>query len=157
MHTRLIVKIAAVSACLAIGLAVGGCRKSRGWQSLDSATRVRWLTMAILDYEQTNGRYPDSLENLRSLYGAGKGSHDVQSTYRALDVRKRGVPRNLDELLVNPLTGDSPGYEYVKPTDPTKEEPMVYQLRKGKRAEDLAIGYSNGSVRRADYRREESD
>jgi len=113
---------------------------------------VKWFARAILYYEETNGRYPDSLENLRSLYGAGKGSRGLQLSYQLVQVNKSSVPKNFDELLVNPLTGDDPGYEYVKPTDPTKEEPMVYQLRKGKRDEEIAIGYSTASVRRADYR-----
>lgn len=157
MHTRLIVKIAAVSACLAIGLAVGGCRRFKAARSIDTGARLAWFASAILDYEQTKGRYPDSLESLRSLYGAGRGSRQLQLAYGMLDVRTGSVPRNFDELLVNPLTGDNPGYEYVKPTDPIKEEPMIYQLRNGKRDEEIRICYSTGSVRRADHRQQESD
>ena len=52
--------------------------------------------------------------------------------------------------IKNPLTGDNPGYEYVKPPEvPESSEKTVvlYQLRGGKRDETLKLGYLDGTVR----------
>jgi len=60
-----------------------------------------------------------------------------------------GGPADLAELLVNPVTGDNPGYEYVKPEEnsPLSQLIIVYQLRNGKRDLTLPVGYGDGSVR----------
>ena len=55
----------------------------------------------------------------------------------------------------NPLTGDTPGYEYVAPTEfnesgypvDTENTVVIYQLRNGQRDTSLPVGYANGSVR----------
>ena len=50
--------------------------------------------------------------------------------------------------MLNPLTGDNPGYEYVKPTQPPgfPTEIMLYQLRNGVRDLDFSVGLTNTSV-----------
>ena len=55
----------------------------------------------------------------------------------------------LGMLMVNPVTGDDPGYEYVKPEEeaPLSETVWIYQLRDGARDMSLAKGYADGSVR----------
>ena len=75
--------------------------------------------------------------------------------------KKQQWPNGLDELLPlldnnhavfdNPLTGDNPGYEYVKPSAPLEEikdaETIVlYQLRNGQRDRKLAVAYLDGQV-----------
>jgi len=54
--------------------------------------------------------------------------------------------------MKNPLTGDDPGYLYVKPPAGVLESSLVqrvvmlYQLRDGQKAEDLPVGYAAGST-----------
>lgn len=60
---------------------------------------------------------------------------------------------NFAKFMKNPLTGDSPGYEYVKPNidlpEPQFQKTAVlYQLRNGKRAEDLPVGFADGGIQR---------
>ena len=45
------------------------------------------------------------------------------------------------------MTGDNPGYEYVKPADNSADAVILYQLRGGKRDLSLAVAYADGSVR----------
>ena len=74
---------------------------------------------------------------------------------------KQQWPDGLDELLPalennravfeNPVTGDNPGYEYVKPSGSLEEiksaETIVlYQLRNGQRDASLAAAYLDGQV-----------
>ncbi len=56
---------------------------------------------------------------------------------------------SLAALMKKPLTGDDPGYEYVKPADGAPAETTVirYQLRDGKRDESLPKYYLSGVVR----------
>ena len=56
----------------------------------------------------------------------------------------------LAPMLKNPITGDDPGYEFVKPTEaePGADTPLLYQLRGGQRDESLGIGYADASVRK---------
>ena len=58
------------------------------------------------------------------------------------------------KLMKNPLTGDDPGYEYVRPkgrhSDPgfhASQQVILYQLRGGNRDTSLKVGYADGSVR----------
>ena len=87
----------------------------------------------------------------------------MRQVYIAFDnykVTKNGnCPENLDELLVpyldgdknvfvNPVTGDYPGYEYVKPEpDASPNTVILYQLRDGERDVELEVLYYDGSVR----------
>ena len=55
--------------------------------------------------------------------------------------------------MKNPLTGDDPGYEYVKPngnandSDFDSQQVILYQLRAGAQDDSLKVGYADGSVR----------
>jgi hypothetical protein len=65
------------------------------------------------------------------------------------DVIPIGNGKDFATLTKNPLTGDSPGYEYVKPpegTKPSEHVVILYQLRAGKRDSSLSVGYANGAV-----------
>ena len=74
---------------------------------------------------------------------------------------KEQWPDGLDELLPllennqavfhNPLTGDKPGYEYVKPSGlleeiKSAETIVLYQLRNGQRDRKLAVAFLDGQV-----------
>ncbi len=62
-----------------------------------------------------------------------------------------GHGKDYAKLTANPLTGDNPGYEYVKPKDdaPSATTVVLYQLRGGKRDETLKVAFKDGSVRDA--------
>ena len=55
------------------------------------------------------------------------------------------------ELITNPVTGDNPGYEYVKPAghpsdqDFDHHQVILRQLNGGQRDPNLEVGYSDGS------------
>jgi hypothetical protein len=57
------------------------------------------------------------------------------------------------KLMKNPLTGDDPGYEYVKPKGNLNDkrfdsqQVILYQLRGGKRDTSIKVGYADASVR----------
>ena len=55
-----------------------------------------------------------------------------------------------DRIIRNPLTGDDPGYEYVKPVIRDESIAVMYQLRDGKRDMSLSLGYMDASVREPD-------
>lgn len=93
--------------------------------------RLRAILRAIVEFRQANdGNWPDDLEQVRKYVKGNFGG----------------------ELMTNPVTGDDPGYEYVKPQPDSdgNVEPrtiILYQLRGGSRVEDpdeLAVGYANG-------------
>ena len=95
-----------------------------------SRNNMQMLVLAALNYETSNGAWPESLEDLREF-----------------------TP-DFDNVVTNPVTMDNPGYEYVKPV---VDEDMVlydtiilYQLRNGVRDTSLAVGYADGSVRGGD-------
>ena len=77
-------------------------------------------------YHSQNGAWPETLDDLNPY-----------------------LEGSLAALMVNPVTGDNPGYEYVKPEDdePSPEVVWIYQLRNGSRDMSLPMGYADGSVR----------
>ena len=81
---------------------------------------------AVVIYHLARNKWPESLNDTKEY----------------LDDKK------LAELLKNPLTGDNPGYEYVKPTvaRPDPKTILVYQLRDGKRDMSLPVVYTNGKM-----------
>ncbi len=77
--------------------------------------------------------------------------------------RKGQWPPDLSTLLTyapdltitdpNPNTGNSPPYEYVRPTEYRSygnPDIVFYQLREGERALDLHVAYADGAVSRPD-------
>jgi hypothetical protein len=83
-------------ACLALNLA--GCGPSKK----EKATRERISEFygAFRSYQEEHGDWPEKLEDLRPHID------------------------NWDEFIVNPITGDNPGYEYTQPpanADPNEE------------------------------------
>src|SRR4051812_9906389 len=75
--------------CLAI-VALSGClgdatrRADEAKRRMESTARMRWLADAVKEHQETRGKYPDSLEELRPLFGAKKGSERLQKTFETV-------------------------------------------------------------------------
>ena len=105
-----------------------------------SLNQMQALIVALNSYAEDNrGQYPARLEDLGS------------SSY----------VKDLDKLLINPLTGQSPGYIYVKPSvtfntlvkeKRTAKTPILYEAREGRINPRGLIGYVSGHVERSDLR-----
>lgn len=96
-------------------------------QRVSSSNNIKQLTLALLQFHEDQQKWPDHLNELIPIHG---------NTL----------------VLSNPITGEEPGYDYVKPTiapdDPQASTTVViYQLRHGKRDTELEVGYLDGSVK----------
>jgi hypothetical protein len=94
---------------------------------VSSRNNMKHIVLALLEHYEDKEQWPDGLDELLPLL------------------------ENNQAVLHNPLTGDKPGYEYVKPSGPLEEikaaETIVlYQLRNGKRDPNLAVAYLDGQV-----------
>jgi hypothetical protein len=130
------VKRRAVNICLTIALLLIAvlfvsplCSKARPRHyKAQTELRMRNLLWAILEYHEANGnQWPDELDFVEEYLGGFE----------------------LREMIHNSITGDIPGFEYVKPTgnsDPATTV-ILYQLRDGRRDTSLSVGYADGSVR----------
>lgn len=115
-------------------VALAGCIRSpisdarQAAQRVSSSNNIKRLTLALVQFHEDQQQWPDQLtEVLPFLNG------DTM-------------------VLSNPITGEEPGYDYVKPTiapeDPQSSTTVViYQLRHGKRDTELEVGYLDGSVK----------
>jgi hypothetical protein len=63
-------------------------------------------------------------------------------------VKKDLTDTDFEERMINPVTGDNPGFEYVKPSADAnpKITVVLYQLRDGLRATDLRVGFGDGHL-----------
>ena len=98
-------------------------KKAKSWNQMKAL-----ITGIILYRDSNDNEWPEELAQARELL---EGDH--------LD---------FDELMHNPVTGDNPGYEYVKPppdADP-KTTVILYQLREGRRDTTLRVGFADGHV-----------
>jgi hypothetical protein len=108
--------------------ALVGC----GNKAEDSRQNMHKLQLAMIEYATNHdGIWPDRLVQIED---------------------KVGGEAALAKLLTNPLTGDNPGYEYVKPQGKDNDagfgsQVVLYQIRGGKRDTTLQVGYADGSVR----------
>lgn len=96
-------------------------------QRLGSRNNMKHITLALLQHYKEKQQWPDGLDELLPFL------------------------ENNETVFENPLTGDNPGYEYVKPSAPLEEikatETIVlYQLRNGQRDASLAAAYLDGQV-----------
>ena len=92
---------------------------------LKSSNQMKELILAVRNYEDTNGYWPEELSDVKSL-----------------------TDTDFEVLMVNPITEENPGYEYVKPTDDANPATTVilYPLRGGERDTSLKVGYADGRV-----------
>lgn len=121
-----------------VALAVSGCSDAR--QEMASGNNLKELSCAIIKYHADNKSWPDSLGDVKPLIGK-EGPLGVI-----------GKGKDFAALTTNPLTGDNPGYEYVKPPADVKSSAatiVLYQLRGGKRDATLPVAFLDGSVRLA--------
>ena len=100
----------------------------------DSRQQMHKIQLALMEHAEANGgEWPERLDTVSDNLKGG------DAIFR--------------ELLKNPVTGDDPGYEYVKPEGKLdgpgfdSQQVILYQLRDGKRDTSLKVGYADGSVR----------
>jgi hypothetical protein len=99
----------------------GGGGGGRAELEKQSIANMHELASAVWEYRDWKKKYPDELkgEDIEKLVG-GREFYE--------------------QIMVNPITGDNPGYEYVKPPDdtPLSADPIIiYQLRNGQRDTSL--------------------
>ena len=112
---------------LAICIGCGLDRAPRAEAMLKSANQMRELMVGIMNYRSVNEeQWPEDLSEIEGLIS------DV----------------DFEQLMSNPVTGDNPGYEYVKPSDSADPATTVilYQLRGGQRATDLQVGFADNHL-----------
>jgi len=94
---------------------------------LKSSNQMKELMLGIMNYRSVNEeQWPEDLS-------------DIEVLISEVD---------FEQLMSNPVTGDNPGYEYVKPSDnadPTTTV-ILYQLRGGQRATDLQVGFADNHL-----------
>jgi hypothetical protein len=113
---------------------IAGCSNSN--TAFQSSDNLKQLSRALIAYNAANNAWPVTLEQVKPLIG--------QKT----ELGVIGDGKDYAALTANPLTGDKPGYEYVKPADASIVI-FLYQLRNGKRDTSLPVAFSDGSVREA--------
>jgi hypothetical protein len=118
---------------LAILLVAGaiGCGGRAELES-QSIRNMEELAGAVWEYRESFGKYPEDLEDIEKFVGGGE---------------------SFDRVIANPLTGDNPGYEYVKPPEdtPLTADPIIiYQLRNGQRDTRLTAFALDGTARSAE-------
>jgi len=122
--THLVKAAAWVGVCAGC-LVLAGC----GDPETASTDHIELLGLHVREYHNKHGKPPDTLDELAELF----------------DSRE-----HFDSTMENPLTGDDPGYLYVKPPAGVMDSSLsnrvvvLYQLRGGQKAEDLAVGYATG-------------
>jgi len=104
-----------------------GCRPSAK-STLKSNNQMKQLLIAITNYHDSYHGWPESLADIRP--------------FTEMD--------NFEELMLNPVTGENPGYEYVQPSPDSDPETTVllYQLRDGQRDLNLEVCFADISVRK---------
>jgi type II secretory pathway pseudopilin PulG len=115
-----------VVAALLMTVWASGCNDAK--KQIQSASNMKQIEHAISMYEREHKAWPDSLEQVKPLM----------------------IANGMDfaTLMKNPLTGDNPGYEYVKPPATGGDGVVLYQLRNGKRDATVEVAYIDGSVRK---------
>ena len=95
-------------------------------QGIVSANNMRQIGFGMQLYlNDHNGRFPESLLELRAY-----------------------LP-NIDQLMVNPRTKESPGfiYEQPQPGSPPATTPVLYEALQGQKDPTGAVLYADGSIR----------
>lgn len=114
--------------CLMV-MVISGCGASEGAKKTQSNNNMKQILLACFIYQGNNDNaWPDNLDDLK-----GNGIDDA----------------DWNALTINPINGEYPGYEYIKPKDSASPSTTVvlYQLDDGQRDMSLAVGYADASVR----------
>lgn len=110
-----------------LSLVLGGCQS----EASRSQPGVEAWVQRIQEFYRRHQKLPDRLDDLQECFASVE---------------------EFQQALRNPVTGDDPGYEYVKPprgvvgTALADRVVMVYQLRAGQQAWDLPVGYVCGQA-----------
>lgn len=102
-----------------------GCDAPHAEARVQSSNQMKELILGVRNYHIINDEWPDDLGQVREL-----------------------VDSSFDDVMRNPITGDDPGYEYVRPSadaDPATTV-ILYQLRDGQHDTSLRVGFADGHV-----------
>jgi hypothetical protein len=111
-----------------------GCGQGNKKAELQSSLNMKILLEAIHKYHEEHNQWPEKLADVKD------------HAYKVIE--ERGEDTDFMMVMINPLTGDDPGYEFIQPKegDGLDTTVMLYQLSSGERQEDLPVGYQSGSV-----------
>ncbi len=141
---KVIVTGGTLLACVLIGTMIGfrAYQSSRARNEMRSSSRMKMISQALFIFMNDHrAEFPNTLP-------------EIKPYLERLPPNFPFIERlEFDYLMSNPLTGDFPGYEYVKPNLDVPESEfnkaiILFQLRDGKRATDLPVALGDGSVRR---------
>ena len=89
-----------------------GCGKSESEKGADSGLRMKLLSEAIHIHHDSHDEWPATLDDAKEA---------IRTT-----AKEYGRTESVDELLANPLTGDSKGYQYIPPSgEPSSKQVML--------------------------------
>jgi len=117
---------------VSLSLTLAGC--GDGKKRIESSGNLKQLSAAIIAYHDSKRAWPNSLEQLKPLIGT-----------RGL-IGVIGNGKDFATLIQNSLTGDNPGYDYVKLNGSDTSGVVLYQLKGGVRDTSLPAAYADGSV-----------
>ena len=115
-----------ILAALLLTMALSGC-KHKDKEDPKPTANLKMMSTGIMMYRRAYNDWPDTLDQIVSIIA---GNSDTKM------------------LLTNPITGDNPGYEYIKPAadaDPATTI-VMYQLSGGKRDTSLPVLYADYKV-----------
>ena len=115
-------------------LCFSGCGGGNKKAELQSSLNMKILLEAIHGYHEENKQWPDKLADVKD------------HAYKVIE--QRGEDTDFMKVMINPVSGDDPGYEYIAPKegDDLDSTVMLYQLSSGDRVLTLPVGFQSGSV-----------
>lgn len=126
------------------GFAVRIYRHVQARREMQSSSQMKLILSVLGRFaSEHRGEYPDTLDAIKPYLA------NVDLLYFPFV-----ESLEFDSLMTNPLTGDMPGYDYIKPDlldipdNQIDRTVVLHQLRKRQRADDLPVGLASGSVRR---------
>lgn len=111
-----------------------GCGQGDKMAEMQSSLNMKILLEAIHKFHEEKSQWPEKLDDVKD------------HAYKVIE--ERGEDTDFMKVMINPVTGDDPGYEYIQPKegDDMDSTIMLYQLSSGKRQVNFAVGYQSGSV-----------
>lgn len=120
--------------CVVLFMACAAGCGNRAELERQSIDKMEKLGGAVWEYYEIEKKWPESFD-------VPEFQEDV------------GGPEEFRKLMENPLTGDNPGYEYVKPpegTAKTADMVIIYQKRNGQRDVTLDAFCLDGTLKSPD-------